>query len=278
LAKLVYVPPPPPIPFALPILVTLPVVAFQMARVGMHMLRGPGAAAEGHSHLVMLLLGIAVAVPVVGLDRTFQKKVPARIRAPRISWLEFGGKVVLLSAVAGLIGLRVGSADISEFSPMVLIDTRRIVNATLPVGSDSTVPSRLLVGTTMRDTVTLLGQPIAVEKDSTELRLAAADGTRRLSIPLPALELPQQIEIVPMRAAAEPEAFAILVTGSVRSNQAMIAVVDSAWAVVFLERVYRSWPASPRVLSLARDSLTNFDILMVARAELTQRLYRFTPQ
>lgn len=268
MAKLVYVPPPKPIPFAIPIVVTSLVLALQLGRIGFHVLRGPGAVAEGHSHILLILAPPVLAgLLSVWAVRLLGRRIRERYRAPRVTRTDFVGTVLVLSAVTGVIGLRLGIRDLRGVRPMVLIDLGRVVSAAIPAGSDSTVPARLLVGATRSDTLTLLGRPLRLEKDSTSLTLAALDGVRRLTIPLPALEMPQQVEIVPVRAAAEPVAFALLVTGSARSNQAMFAVVDSTWRLLLLERMYRRWPAAPRVLSLQRDSVTNFDILLVARAE-----------
>ena len=46
MAKLVYVPPPDPIPHAIPLMVAGAELAFQLGRIGIHILRGPGAVAE----------------------------------------------------------------------------------------------------------------------------------------------------------------------------------------------------------------------------------------
>ena len=280
MAKLVYVPPPDPIPHAVPLMVVGAAMAFQLGRIGIHVLRGPGAVAEGHSHLLPLLLPVLAGAVAVGAMRLWGRRLPLRIREPRLTPVRFGIRVILIGAVCGVIGLQVGLDNIRALRPMVLIDNGRIVeSAAMPVGNDSTVPQRLLLGPTRRDTLTLAGHVVTVEKDSAALTIAEQEGTRRVTVPLPALGLPQQIEIVPMRAAAtEPVAFAVLVTGSATSNQAMFAVADSSWRLVYLERMYRRWPAAPRVLTLQRDSVTSLDVVMVARNELTKRMYRLSAQ
>ena len=281
MTKLVYVPPPDPIPHAIPLMVAGAKLAFQLGRIGIHILRGPGAVAEGHSHVLpLLLMPVLVGAVAVGAMKLWGRKVSLRIREPRITRVRFGGRLILIGAVFGVIGRQVGLANIRALRPMVLIDNQRVVkSAAMPLGNDSTVPQRLLIGPTGRDTLTLGGRVVTMAKDSASLTIAEQDGTRRLTVPLPALGMPQQVEVVPIRATApEPVAFAVLVTGSPTSNQAMFAVADSSWRLVYLERMYQRWPAASRMLTLQRDTVTSLDVVIVARNELTKRMYRLAAQ
>lgn len=269
-----------PAAVALPWLIALTFLAFQLARIITGIARGPSSSTVGLAYPFTVILAGGVWLVVFGLVKLSGGFIPQAIRSWAISGPAITGVLLVSAAVGGVVGHRVGLADVRDVVPVVLVDARRVEEVVvMPVGGAS-VPARLvLVGLTRRDTLTLAGHALRIEKDTNRLIIADADGTPRITIPLPALNLPLRVEVVPVRAAAvQPGAFAILVTGSMRSKQAMVAVVDSSWRLVYLERMYRRWPVMLPMLALRSDSATGRVVLIVAAGRPAQRGYRLTTE
>lgn len=267
-----------PLADALPWLIAVPFLAFQLARVMASIAHGPGSSTEGLAYPFTLIYAGGIWLLGFGVVRILQRIVPPALRTASMSWPAFAGGLLLCTAPSGMLGSRQGMADVNDVMPTVLVDVGRVEESRVPTGTDFTPTRLVVVGLTRTDTLTLGGLLLHVVKDTNRLLINEANGTPRITIPLPALLLPLQVEVVPFRGAAgSAAAFALLITGSMRSNQALMAIVDANFRLVYSERMYRRWPVMQRMLELRRDPDTGHEVLVVAAGRPAQRSYRLSP-
>lgn len=265
-----------PLPRALPWLLALPFLAFQMARVVTSVRLGPGSSTEGLAYPFTVIYAGVIWLLAFGVVQLVRRLRPIGSRTTTISLPTLAGVLLIATGASWALGHRQGVADVSDVVPMVLVDGGRIEESALPTTDSDTTLSRLVVvGLTRSDSLTLGSHLLRVVKDTNRLILNAADGTPRVTIPLPALLLPLQVEVLPVDGeSAHAGAFAFLVTGSMRSNQALLAVIDTNWALLYSERMYRRWPVMRRMLEVRRDPASARNVLTLAAG---RRGYRLVP-
>jgi hypothetical protein len=211
------------------------------------------------------------------MGKAVNEVLPGGIGARTVSIPGIIGVLVVVTAASGFLGHRSGLSVVKDLAPVVLLDEHRLTPVASTSSSGPAVPGHfVLYGMGRTDTATLGGQLLRFEKDSSRLRVAGPRSNDQVVIALPSLDVPFQVEVVPVHVAAEqPAALAFMIIGSMRSRQAMLAIIDPAWRLVYQERLLRGWPIRSPTLQVRREPVTGRDLLIVTESS-TPRFYQVT--
>ena len=265
------------LPRALPWLTALPFLAFQLARIAAAMAGGPSSSTDAVAYPFVVIYAAALWVAGWIMGKAMADHLPGGIGARTVTIPIVVGVLMIVTAGSAFLGHRSGLSIVKDLAPVVLLDEHRLtpvdsMRARGPVVRGHVV----LYGRGRTDTATLCGRLLRFEKDSSSLTVANARSDDQVVMALPALDVPFQVEVVPVHVAADqPAALAMTIIGSMRSGQAMLAIIDPAWRLVYQERLLRRWPIRSPTLQVRRDSVTGRDLLIVTKAS-TQRFYQVT--
>jgi hypothetical protein len=259
----------------IPWLVALSFVAFELAKIMTASANGTDSSTAGLAYLFVIFGAMLLWVVAWVVGKAIAAAVPSSIAAKTFSMPVVVGGLAIVVAGSGILGHQSGLSVARGLAPTVLVDLHRLEPAAFVSSSGEFAPGRVvLYGSSRADTATIGGQLLRFVKDDGRLVLAGASGNRLAVVPLPALEVPFQVEVVPIRRdASGRDALAMMIIGSMRSRQAMLAIVDPAWQVVYQERLIRRWPIRSPTLQILRDSASRRDLLIVTEGS-TQRSYR----
>jgi hypothetical protein len=265
------------LPKSLPWFLALPFLAFQIEKVATAIANGPSSSTAAVAYPFVIMGAALLWLFGWILGKAVDRVLPRGIGVHTVSIPIIVGVLVIVTAGSGFLGRRSGLSVVKDLAAAVLIDEHRLEPVAGMVASGPVVPGQVVLnGSGKIDTVTIGGQLLRFEKDLVNLKVANARSNDHVVIALPLLDVPFQVEIVPVHVAADqPAALAMMIVGSMRSRQAMLAILDPAWRLVYQERLLRSWPIRSPTLQVRPDSVTGRDLLIVTESS-TQRFYHVT--